>query len=847
MNALSDLQAAKSDAFDAHSPLPVHGELESPPHARMVEPQQQAQHGRWLRWTLLTAATTSVLMLILSLAGVAETTAHSFREACEAIVLTMLLIVFNKRRKLAQDARVARFWSLWLGAFAVWLASIPLVAVAGTMWADGSTAMAYTYNLPFLAFYVMIIAALQTQPHVLHDSLSYRLRVIEWTGTLLFTLGLLLYFVAIPATRGGEASVVWSSSLAAYVALDAVIIGSLWYLRGIATRDNWRRNYSWLLIAAVSWGLGDLMYFLASEEILLAGVYALPLGMLWMLSFAALAKSTAVSSEAANDDDEVRAPGTRVLGMEPLVVYASFPLALHTLLQQFSNPDPQFVSARTILALVLTLVLMTLTLTYQLLIRRENNRLAAEEARARGKLAHWAFHDRLTGLPNRSLFADRLQMAISHSIRYDRKCAVLFCDLDQFKIINDTLGHEAGDQTLVETSDRLAQTVRRGDTVARFGGDEFAVLLTGLQDAQDAALLSRKILQAISKPMEVAGRSHILTASIGIAVFPEDGDSEEQILKHADTAMYQSKVQGRNTFQLFTESMNEAAQERLLVEQGLRNALADGDFTIHYQPIIDIETGRAMSYEALLRWEHSERGLIAPESFIDVAEQTGLIVPIGLEVLKDACRNAASLPEEDGHPPAISVNISPRQLREADIVERIAEVVEDSGLEPGRLSLEITESAVLNTEDGQSTISQLRDLGIRISIDDFGTGYSALSRLKEMPVDTIKIDRSFIHDIDQNPVSEAIVMAIVDLARAMDLDVIAEGVETAGELAVVRKAGCKAIQGYFFGEPLAVDALTCVLDDSVVLRRWSKRVHASRFWDGSQSGNSKAGNAANES
>ena len=419
-------------------------------------------------------------------------------------------------------------------------------------------------------------------------------------------------------------------------------------------------------------------------------------------------------------------------------------------------------------------------------------------------------------------------MAISHSIRYDRKCAVLFCDLDQFKVINDSLGHEAGDQTLIATSGRLAQAIRRGDTVARFGGDEFAVLLTGLEDAQDAALLAQKIMKSISKPINVAGRSHILTASIGIAVFPDDGNNEEQILKHADTAMYQSKVQGRNRFQLFTESMNDAAQERLTIEQGLRNALTNDEFVIHYQPIIDIETGRAMSYEALLRWHHPERGLIAPGSFIDVAEQTGLIVPIGLEVLKTACRCAADLPIEEGRMPAISVNISPRQLGESDIVERVSEIIDASGLEPRRISLEITESAVLNTEDGRSTVSRLRDLGLKISIDDFGTGYSALSRLQAMPIDTIKIDRAFIHGVDKNPVSESIVVAIVDLARAMNLDVIAEGVETAAELMVVRRAGCKAIQGFYFGVPLAVDELTCVLDDSVVLRRWSHQVEASR-------------------
>jgi len=804
-------------------------------HTVIVDTREFLRHGRWIHWTIVAAGSLSLLMLLASFAGISIDDGHRMRSDSEIVVLSLLLFVFNSRRRLTTNTRVARFWSMWMAAIAVWLFSFPLLTATRTLWPDGGVLLAYANNLPFLAFYCLIIAALQMRPHVTNDPLGYKLRTLEWAATLFFTLGLLAYFMVIPTVRAGEGLVVWSSSLSAYVALDALIIGSLWYLRGAATKALWRQNYGWLLFAAISWGLGDVLVLLANKGMLPADSDALPLGLLWMLAFAALAKSTAISGDAA-DNKETGTSNTRVLGMESLVVYASVPLVMHILLERFSSQSPEFAEYREGLALAMTLVLITLTLAYQLLIRGENNRLANEEAMARGKLAHWALHDRLTGLPNRSLFADRLQMAISHSIRYDRKCAVLFCDLDQFKVINDSLGHDAGDQTLIVTSGRLAQVVRRGDTVARFGGDEFAVLLTGLQDVQDAALLARNILETISEPIEVVDRSHILTASIGIAVFPDDGDDEEQILKHADTAMYQSKEQGRNTFQLFTQSMNEAAQERLLVEQGLRNALTDGEFTIHYQPIIDIETGRAVSYEALVRWRHPEQGLILPGNFIDVAEQTGLIVPIGLEVLKEACLCAASLPVEEGKMPAISVNISPRQLGEADIVDRVAEVLDQTRLEPGRLSLEITESALLNTDDGQSTVSRLRDLGLRISIDDFGTGYSALSRLQAMPVDTIKIDRAFIHGIDDNPVSEAIVISIVDLAGAMSLDVIAEGVETAAELAVVRRAGCKAIQGFFFGKPLAVDELTCVLDDSVVIRRWSEQVEASSFRKSAESG-----------
>jgi diguanylate cyclase (GGDEF)-like protein len=422
-----------------------------------------------------------------------------------------------------------------------------------------------------------------------------------------------------------------------------------------------------------------------------------------------------------------------------------------------------------------------------------------------------AFHDDLTGLPNRNMFHDRLRIAIADAKRYERKCAVLFCDLDQFKVINDSLGHEAGDQALVAISDRLRSSVRQLDTVARFGGDEFTIIVHGIREALDAAPLAEKLLASISEPLVVGGKSHVITASVGIAVFPDDGEDEETLLKHADTAMYQAKLHGRGTYRLFTEAMNEAADERLAIEQGLRTGLMDDQFAVFYQPIVEVATGQAVAYEALLRWNHPERGFIQPVSFIDVAEQTGLIVPIGRWVLETACTWAAQMDsnaaDPTGDPPSIAVNLSLRQLSEPDLAEDVKKILEHTGLAPSRLQLEITESMALTLDSTAAVLGQLRDLGVRIAIDDFGTGYAALSQLRDLPVDIVKIDRSCVSGIEVNSVSEAIVLAIVSMARALDFYVVAEGVETERELDIIRQSKCDAVQGFFLCGPLPPEEL----------------------------------------
>jgi diguanylate cyclase (GGDEF)-like protein len=484
------------------------------------------------------------------------------------------------------------------------------------------------------------------------------------------------------------------------------------------------------------------------------------------------------------------------------VVYVLAPLLLHVAFYRFGTPDPDLRITREALVLGLTTILACMTLIYHRLLRIENRRLADKEVLARENLVHQAFHDELTGLPNRNLFSDRLRLAMAHCQRYESKCCVMFCDLDQFKVINDSLGHEAGDEVLVAVAQRLRGSIRGQDTVARFGGDEFAIMVQDMHRVMDIALVAEKLLSALARPLVVNGKSHVLTASIGISIFPDDAEEVETLLNHADTAMYQAKLHGRNTYRHFTEAMNEAARERLAIEQGLRAGLMADRFVVFYQPIVELPSGKAIGYEALLRWNHPERAYITPVNFLDVAEQTGLIVPIGRWVLETACRWAMELDTSIGLVPSISVNLSARQFRDPGLIQDVARVLARTGLEPARLQLEISETMALTIDSTAIALKGLQELGVRVAIDDFGTGYASLSHLQELPVDVVKIDKSFVRGIEIDSVREAIVQAIVNMARALNFYVVAEGVETARELEIIQQSQCDAAQGYYLCEPL---------------------------------------------
>jgi diguanylate cyclase (GGDEF)-like protein/PAS domain S-box-containing protein len=419
-------------------------------------------------------------------------------------------------------------------------------------------------------------------------------------------------------------------------------------------------------------------------------------------------------------------------------------------------------------------------------------------------IQHQALHDPLTELPNRLLLKDRMDVAISHAQRSKEKLAIVFLDLDNFKTINDTLGHDHGDILLQEVASRLMKVIRPGDTVCRMGGDEFVVLVDNLEAKDGVRVVAARIQKELTTAFIIKGRNLFISASIGIAFFPDDGEDTETLIKHADLAMYQAKTKGKNIIQLFTAGMNEAALERLALEEDIRTALGNTEFTVHLQPKISLATMEVLGFEALARWQHPIRGMVSPLTFIPICEEAGLIVPLGLHILKVACLKGMELmagnPEAPLH---IAVNISIKQLQHERFISDIKQIMEETGIKAENLEFEITESVLMS--DPERTLKILHtiaDMGISIAIDDFGTGYSSLFYLKHFPVSTLKIDKSFIDDITTDASSDQIVETIIAMAQRLGLKVVAEGVEEKEQLEHLQKLGCDIIQGYYFSKPL---------------------------------------------
>ncbi len=429
-----------------------------------------------------------------------------------------------------------------------------------------------------------------------------------------------------------------------------------------------------------------------------------------------------------------------------------------------------------------------------------------ERMQVQEHLQYLAHHDVLTGLPNRVLFLDRLNQAIARARWNNWAVAVLFLDLDRFKVINDTLGHEIGDRLLQAVASRLKKCVREGDTVGRLGGDEFTVLLEDIASQEDVPTVARNIINALSRPMVVDGRELFVTVSIGISVFPGDGADGAELLKNADTAMYSAKEEGRNTFQFYSADMGISAFTRLNLETSLRHAMQRLEFLLHYQPQVDLTTRKVTGVEALLRWRHPELGLVPLDDFIPLLEETGLIIPVGEWVLQTACSQMRAWQQAGLEPGRIAINLSSRQFTESNFAETVASILDETGLDPHCLEIEITESVIMqHTQLTMDTFQTLGALGVRIAIDDFGTGYSSLSYLKRFPIDILKIDRSFVRDVTTDPDDAAIVQAIIAMARSLKLDVIAEGVETQDQLAFLRAQRCDGLQGNLFSPPLPAE------------------------------------------
>jgi len=435
------------------------------------------------------------------------------------------------------------------------------------------------------------------------------------------------------------------------------------------------------------------------------------------------------------------------------------------------------------------------------------SRDVTERKHVEEQIEYQAYHDALTGLPNRRLFRDRLTVALAHARRMKHPLAVMFLDLDRFKVVNDTLGHSMGDELLRAIGARLQASMREEDSVARMGGDEFTILLADLKSTDAAAKIAQKVLDTVAHPLQIEGTELFITTSIGIALFPNDGDTAEALLANADHAMYRAKDAGRSSYQMFTPAMNSRALERLALENDLRHALERGELELHYQPQISIATGRVMGVEALLRWHRPGHGIVGPKEFIPIAEETRLIVPIGEWVLREACRQAMVWQSDRESGFRMAVNLSPRQFQHSDLPHVIASALESSGLAPHDLELEITESlAMQNTTRTIATLQKLREMGVQIAIDDFGTGHSSLNYLRSFPIDSVKIDQEFVQEIEESAADRAIVSAVIGMARGLRLRVTAEGVETERQLQFLREQGCEEVQGFLFGEPVPAKA-----------------------------------------
>lgn len=422
---------------------------------------------------------------------------------------------------------------------------------------------------------------------------------------------------------------------------------------------------------------------------------------------------------------------------------------------------------------------------------------------AEERIRYHAHYDSLTALPNRLLFYEHLSLALAQAKEEQRKCAVMFLDLDQFKRINDTMGHNSGDLLLQAAGERIREGLRQGDIIGRQGGDEFLILLPHLDLDEEAALVAERIITLFNRPFPLDGCEVFVTPSIGISLYPAHGENKESLITHADTAMYYAKEQGRNNYQFYTPELNKKVQERLSLENGLRKGLEREEFLFYYQPQVNLSSGQISGVEVLIRWEAPERGLVSPEVFIPVAEETGLIVPLGERILRNACLQNLEW-QCKGYPPLrISVNISARQFRQPNFVETITQILDEVGMEGKWLELEITESVAMEGSDNLvNQLQRLKTLGIRVAIDDFGTGYSSLNSLRQLPFDTLKIDQSFIREIGKDRNGEAVLRSILQLAKDLQLKVVAEGVETIHQKIFLLNQKCDEVQGYFFSPPL---------------------------------------------
>jgi diguanylate cyclase (GGDEF)-like protein len=725
--------------------------------------------------------------------------------ACLPPSLVVALLAWRAARRLANDRPSARAWGLLAGAVLayflgdlVWFhTEIVLGLQPFPSWAD----------VGYLAFYPLALAGLLCFPGALRGP-EQRARLALDTVTVLLGGGLLVwYFLLRPMALAEGAEPLATALSTSYAVGDlALLFGVVGLL--LRRPAAGRRGALALLIV----GLG--LFFvadLAFAWLSLQGAYRSgdwP-DSLWLAALACMALGAQVERARAgqspvNVPEEESGP-TWTRWLPYAAIGASVGLLLVVARDHALAPVGELIGG--------VAALVGLIVGRQFLALRENARLARQQAALVAEMAHRAAHDALTGLPNRVLLRERLAVALGRA--EGTGAALLYIDLDNFKVVNDSLGHQAGDRLLVGVARRLRAAVRPADTVARLGGDEFTILLAEGADLAAATTVAERVTAALQAPFSVDGREFFASTSIGIAVSGPDLSEPDDLLRAADTALYRAKRLGKGCAQTYDPSLRAEAERRLALEHDLRRALARDEFQVHYQPVVDLATGAVREVEALVRWRHPECGLVAPAEFLPVADETGLIVPIGQFVLDEACRQVTRWQvEHPSDPPlALAVNVSAREFRRPTVVVDVMRALLTTGLSPSSLVLEITESSMM--ENAEATLATLRDLkalGVRLAVDDFGTGYSSLAYLKRFPVDALKVDRAFVRGLEQDREDQALVSAMVAAADALHLTVVAEGIETAAQVELLRRQGCGLGQGFYFARPGDGAAIGAVLE-----------------------------------
>ena len=742
---------------------------------------------------------------------------ETYRHYADVALVLTAIAAFQFPLRPGADAASLRFWNLWTAGFGLGLA-VKVLDIAAGRQLEGQLAAGVMRNLLFAGFYLFIAIALELEPGPGRDVHGgARARQLKAAGTTCLISGLLVYFALIPGVlaRGAFETAIPAALL--HLVLNAYLVLRLICLRRASANPFWRSTYSWLLAMATLWSAAAAVEALEVDGILPGPVAQGLLDLVWLPPFVAVIVAARLREhrfDAALPSAHDRATAADADSPFPggllLVQAAALPL-IHIGLSTFKVLDPLAESAQQLCAFAVFVVVGGIAFAYQRRLEAETRQ--GEAARLGAALAeHRAFHDALTGLPNRYLLLDHMRLALAQARRDQRKAAVLILDLDRFKVINDSLGHTVGDQLLQAVAARLQESLREADSLARLGGDELAVLIQGMHAGSDAATVAQKLLDCVRRPFLLRGRELFVTASIGASLYPDDAPDAETLVKNADAALYRAKELGGDCCQLFDAAMNKEASERLALENALRRAVPGNQFVLYYQPLLDVATGSVDGCEALLRWQHPESGLLAPGAFMDQAELTGVITRLTPWILWTACLQVKVWQSRYGRPLSIAVNLSSRQFQDPDLVRYVDEALREAELDPGLLELEITESlAMENAEHTVRTLHQLKDLGVWISIDDFGTGYSSLSYLKAFPIDTLKIDKSFVRDIDTDPADAAIAATVMAIARTLRLKVVAEGVEREEQLHILRERDCDRAQGYLFGRPMPAEDFAAFL------------------------------------